>query len=101
MNATHKEHQSQMTDNDTYLQKCKTKTGMAQQEQKNLRDSLKNCTFKQRSNVPSFCHSTIDCMAYLNSSSLYEGRSKSFEPDYLPQDFWAKKMLLALATVFY
>jgi len=21
----------------------------------------------------------------------YEGRSKSFEPDYLPLDFWAKK----------
>ena len=23
--------------------------------------------------------------------STYEGRSKSFEPDYLPLDFWAKK----------
>ena len=22
---------------------------------------------------------------------VYEGRSKSFEPDYLPLDFWAKK----------
>ena len=29
----------------------------------------------------------------------YEGRSKSFEPDYLSLDFWAKKMLLA--KVFY
>ena len=33
--------------------------------------------------------------------SLYEGRSKSFEPDYLLLDFWVKKMSLALATVFY
>jgi len=25
------------------------------------------------------------------NSAIYEGRSKSFEPDYLPLDFWAKK----------
>jgi len=29
--------------------------------------------------------------AFLRHSAVYEGRSKSFEPDYLPLHFWAKK----------